>query len=185
MEHYLVITAIGTDRPGITDEITRHISQSGCNIEDSRLAIFGSEFTFILLLSGTASAISRVEATLPLQAQQLDLLTMMKRTTRHEHRFYPYTAEFHIEGTDAPGLIEKFTHFCATRQIDISALSAHSQEDENHGEDDQLTLQLSTNLPEGCNLMSLQEEFEALCQDLDVLGTVTFTGHNPKEKIER
>ncbi|KDM91219.1 glycine cleavage system protein R [Photobacterium galatheae] len=185
MEHYLVITAIGTDRPGITDEITRHVSQSGCNIEDSRLAIFGSEFTFILLLSGTASSIARVEATLPLQAQQLDLLTMMKRTTRHEHRFYPYTAEFHIEGNDALGLIEKFTHFCATRQIDISALSAHSQEaednEDNHGED-QLTLQLSTNLPEGCNLMSLQEEFEDLCQTVQVAGTVTFTGHNPKEK---
>ncbi|GAB6264390.1 glycine cleavage system protein R [Photobacterium sp. CCB-ST2H9] len=182
MEHYLVITAIGTDRPGITDEITRHISLSGCNIEDSRLAIFGSEFTFILLLSGTAASISRVEATLPMRAQQLDLLTMMKRTTRHEHRFYPYTAEFHVEGNDAPGLIEKFTHFCATRQIDISALSAHSQEEDDNSGEDQLTLQLSTNLPEGCNLMSLQEEFEDLCQTVQVTGTVTFTGHNPKEK---
>ncbi|WP_120510147.1 glycine cleavage system protein R [Photobacterium salinisoli] len=180
MEHYLVITAIGSDRPGITDEITRHISLSGCNIEDSRLAIFGSEFTFILLLSGTAASIAKVEATLPLQAQQFDLLTVMKRTTKHEHRFYPYTADFHIEGNDAPGLIEKFTHFCASRQIDISALSAHSQEDEGNGEQDQLTLQLSTNLPEGCNLMSLQEEFEALCQTVQVTGTVTFTGHLPK-----
>src|SRR5690606_20029565 len=108
------ITAIGSDRPGITDEITRHISLSGCNIEDSRLAIFGSEFTFILLLSGTAASIAKVEATLPLQAQQFDLLTVMKRTTKHEHRFYPYTADFHIEGNDAPGLIEKFTHFCAS-----------------------------------------------------------------------
>lgn len=180
MEHYLVITAIGSDRPGITDEITRHVSLSGCNIEDSRLAIFGSEFTFILLLSGTAASIAKVEATLPLQAQQFDLLTVMKRTTKHEHRFYPYTADFHIEGNDAPGLIEKFTHFCASRQIDISALSAHSQEEEGKGEEDQLTLQLSTNLPEGCNLMSLQEEFEALCQAVQVSGTVTFTGHLPK-----
>ncbi|KKC99023.1 MULTISPECIES: glycine cleavage system protein R [Photobacterium] len=180
MEHYLVITAIGSDRPGITDEITRHISLSGCNIEDSRLAIFGSEFTFILLLSGTAASIAKVEATLPLQAQQFDLLTVMKRTTKHEHRFYPYTADFHIEGNDAPGLIEKFTHFCASRQIDISALSAHSQEDDENGEQDQLTLQLSTNLPEGCNLMSLQEEFEALCQAVQVTGTVNFTGHLPK-----
>ncbi|HHY0819228.1 TPA: ACT domain-containing protein, partial [Klebsiella pneumoniae] len=37
MTHYLVVTAIGTDRPGIVNEVTRHVSGCGCNIVDSRL----------------------------------------------------------------------------------------------------------------------------------------------------
>ncbi|HHU7937171.1 TPA: ACT domain-containing protein, partial [Escherichia coli] len=37
-QHYLVITALGADRPGIVNTITRHVSSCGCNIEDSRLA---------------------------------------------------------------------------------------------------------------------------------------------------
>ncbi|MDU7469771.1 MAG: ACT domain-containing protein, partial [Serratia marcescens] len=49
-EHYLVITALGADRPGIVNTITRHVSSCGCNIEDSRLAMLGEEFTFIMLL---------------------------------------------------------------------------------------------------------------------------------------
>ena len=178
MEHYLVVTAVGTDRPGISDEVTRLITLCDCNIVDSRLALFGQEFTLIMLLSGSANAISRVESTLPLKASEHDLLTVMKRTTKHEYRHYAYTADFQIEANDSPGLIEQFTRFFASRTIDIASLSAHTQESEQNSSPNRFQLQIGTNLPEGCNLMTLQEEFEALCQDLVVTGNVTFVGHN-------
>ncbi|KLV06695.1 MULTISPECIES: ACT domain-containing protein [Photobacterium] len=178
MEHYLVVTAIGTDRPGISDEITRLITQCGCNIVDSRLAIFGREFSLLMLLSGNANAISRVESTLPLKAHEHDLLTVMKRTSKHEYRYFPYTADFHIEADDSPGLIEQFTRFFASRQIDIASLSAHTHDSTEPGVPNRFQLQIGTNLPDGCNLMTLQEEFEALCHDLVVTGSVTFIGHN-------
>lgn len=178
MEHYLVVTAVGMDRPGISDEITRLISHSDCNIVDSRLAIFGREFTLIMLLSGSTNAIARVESTLPLKAQEHDLLTMMKRTSKHEYRYFPYTADFHIEADDSPGLIEQYTRFFASRDIDIASLSAHTHESKQAGTPNRFQLQISTNLPEGCSLMTLQEEFEALCQQLSVTGNVTFVGHN-------
>ena len=66
-QHYLVITALGADRPGIVNTITRHVSSCGCNIEDSRLAMLGEEFTFIMLLSGSWNAITLIESTLPLK----------------------------------------------------------------------------------------------------------------------
>ncbi len=62
-QHYLVITALGADRPGIVNTITRHVSSCGCNIEDSRLAMLGEEFTFIMLLSGSWNAITLIEST--------------------------------------------------------------------------------------------------------------------------
>ncbi|VTM21787.1 Gcv operon repressor [Raoultella terrigena] len=74
LQHYLVITALGADRPGIVNTITRHVSSCGCNIEDSRLAMLGDEFTFIMLLSGTWNAINLIESTLPLKGAELDLL---------------------------------------------------------------------------------------------------------------
>lgn len=178
MEHYLVITAVGTDRPGISNEISHLVTQCGCNIVDSRLALFGTEFTIIMLLSGNANAISRVESTLPLKAQEQELITVMKRTTKHQARFFPYTADFHIEADDTPGLIEQFTLFFATRKVDISSLSAHTVEAESDDSTNHFILQISTNLPEGCNLMTLQEEYEALCLNLQVKGTVNFIGHN-------
>ena len=76
-QHYLVITALGADRPGIVNTITRHVSSCGCNIEDSRLAMLGEEFTFIMLLSGTWNAITLIESTLPLKGAELDLLIVV------------------------------------------------------------------------------------------------------------
>lgn len=67
MTHYLVVTAIGTDRPGIVNEVTRHVSGCGCNIVDSRLGIFGNEFTFIMLLSGDWNSLMQLEISLPAQ----------------------------------------------------------------------------------------------------------------------
>ena len=32
MIHHLVVTAIGTDRTGIVNQVTRHVSECGCNI---------------------------------------------------------------------------------------------------------------------------------------------------------
>lgn len=69
-QHYLVITALGADRPGIVNTITRHVSSCGCNIEDSRLAMLGEEFTFIMLLSGSWNAITLIESTLPLKGAE-------------------------------------------------------------------------------------------------------------------
>lgn len=80
-QHHLVITALGVDRPGIVNTITRHVSSCGCNIEDSRLAMLGDEFTFIMLLSGSWNAITLIESTLPLKGAELELLIVMKRTS--------------------------------------------------------------------------------------------------------
>ncbi|PSV24191.1 MULTISPECIES: glycine cleavage system protein R [unclassified Photobacterium] len=177
MEHYLVITAVGTDRPGISDEITHLVTQCGCNIVDSRIALFGSEFTLIMLLSGNNNAISRIESTLPLKGQEHDLITVIKRTSKHQQRFFPYTADFHVEANDSPGLIKQFTHFMASRHIDISTLSANTVESQTVETMNKLILQISTNLPEDCNLMTLQEEFETLCHSLSAKGSVNFISH--------
>lgn len=80
MIHHLVVTAIGTDRAGIVNQVVRHVSECGCNIVDSRLAILGNEFTFIMLLSGDWNAITQVENSLPRRSHELELITMMKRT---------------------------------------------------------------------------------------------------------
>ncbi len=81
MPQQLVVTAIGTDRTGIVSQLARLVTDCNCNIVDSRMAIFGNEFTFIMLLSGDAAAISKIEYLLPSSAFELDLLTMSKRTS--------------------------------------------------------------------------------------------------------
>ncbi len=108
LQHYLVITALGADRPGIVNTITRHVSSCGCNIEDSRLAMLGDEFTFIMLLSGSWNAINLIESTLPLKGAELELLIVMKRTTARPPQAMPNTVWVQLR--------------CRTHRISSSAL---------------------------------------------------------------
>ena len=47
---YVVLTAVGPDRPGLVNALASLIRDAGANIEDSRMAILGGEFAVILLI---------------------------------------------------------------------------------------------------------------------------------------
>ena len=126
MTHYLVVTAIGTDRPGIVNEVTRHVSGCGCNIVDSRLGIFGNEFTFIMLLSGDWNAMTQVENTLPRRSHELELITMMKRTAPHTVAHYPLQAEAEIVIRDGAGIVSRCTQFFCDQGWNIHALRSET-----------------------------------------------------------
>ncbi len=120
--HHLVITALGVDRPGIVNTITRHVSSCGCNIEDSRLAMLGDEFTFIMLLSGSWNAITLIESTLPMKGAELELLIVMKRTNARVTPPMPATVWVQVEVPDSPHLIERFTDLFDKHQMNIAEL---------------------------------------------------------------
>lgn len=128
MTHYLVVTAIGSDRPGIVNEVTRHVADCGCNIVDSRLGIFGQEFTFIMLLSGNWNSLMQLEITLPLRSQEWDLITMMKRTERHQPRDYPLSAEAQLLIRDEPGIVCRCTQHFSQHSWDIHAMQSETIE---------------------------------------------------------
>ncbi|MGF1743809.1 glycine cleavage system protein R [Vibrio minamisatsumaniensis] len=175
MTQHLVITAVGTDRPGVCNQVVHLVTQSGCNIMDSRIALFGEEFTLIMLLSGKANNITRVETTLPLLGQEHDLITIMKRTSPHDVHQNSYTLEVFVESDDKLGLTEKFTQFFADRDIGLDSLSAQTiNKSKVQLDNDQFHIAITASVQSECNLMQLQEEFNLLCQSLSVHGSLNF-----------
>lgn len=175
MTQHLVITAVGSDRPGICNQVVQLVTKSGCNIVDSRIALFGDEFTLIMLLSGNNNAVTRVETTLPLLGQEHDLITMMKRTSTHDHQDNAYTLEVFVESDDRVGLTEQFTQFFADRNIGLGSLSAQTiNKSKVHLDHDQFHIAITATVDSDCNLMQLQEEFDALCTTLNVQGSLNF-----------
>jgi len=57
---HLILTATGPDQVGLVEQISAFISQRGCNIEDSKMAVFCGEFAVIILISGDKVSLSRV-----------------------------------------------------------------------------------------------------------------------------
>ena len=58
MQNYLVVSALGADRPGIANELATAAASCGCNIVDSRMAVLGGEFAVIMLITGSWNAVA-------------------------------------------------------------------------------------------------------------------------------
>lgn len=166
MTHYLVFTALGTDRTGIVSEITKLTSEFGCNIDDSRMAILGNEFTLVMLLSGRKSAINQIESRLPLLAHSLQLLTIIKRTTQPEKVIIRECLEVELNGKDSKGILKQVTRFFAMRNIDLTSIKTITDAKTNI-----ITTSLLINLSEQINKQQLEDEFQQLCSTLAVIGT--------------
>ncbi|MGB2079562.1 MAG: ACT domain-containing protein [Vibrio sp.] len=186
MTHHLVITAVGTDRPGISYHITKLVTQSGCNIIDSRLALFGDEFSLIMLISGSISAITRVETLMPEMSQTHDLMTIMKRTNAHSTVNFSHKIELSVISCDDQGIAEKLTQLCESFEINIAELSATTQI--YHVEDQSLQalapkLQVGDNLFEmmivahaiAPDTLLIKQAFDKLCAELNAKGTLEFS----------
>lgn len=173
MIHHLVITAVGSDRPGICNRLTQVVTHSGGNIVDSRIALFGKEFTLIMLVSGETNAITRIETLLPSMSAEHDLMVVMKRTAPHQPPQYTYKIECTIESEDRMGLTEAFTQFFSNHQINISELSAQTQkavtlQQEDHVDQFHIFIAGLTEL--NMDTEQLQQSFERLCTTLSVIG---------------
>ena len=55
----LILTAIGPDQVGLVETIAEFISRLGCNIEDSKMAVFCGEFAVIVLITGAVTILSK------------------------------------------------------------------------------------------------------------------------------
>src|SRR5699024_4894957 len=96
---------------------------SGCNIEDSRMALLGAEFAMLLLVSGSWSAVAKLEAMLPALEQRLALTMLSKRTQSRSsnNKFMPYAAE--VISLDQPSIVHELAYFFSNRNIPIEEMS--------------------------------------------------------------
>lgn len=167
MEHYLVLTAVGTDRPDIVNQLTHLISDCGCNIVDSRMALFGAEFSLIMMISGNWNAITRFETSLPLKSQQLDLMTVVKRTTAHPVKNCSDQVTMKVCTRDSSGIIGHFTQFISDHQLILRALRSNIRYSANNAIPI-LEAEFIAHLPEDVDQQVTQQAFATLCQSLGV-----------------
>jgi glycine cleavage system transcriptional repressor len=169
MPQQLVVTAIGTDRTGIVSKLARLVTDCNCNIIDSRMAIFGGEFTFIMLLAGDLAAISRIEHLLPGLGLELDLTTMTKRTSAHQRKAVAAHYVLEYSGPDRVGTLGAITGLLASRQVYIGSLQSESHTNA-QGQSEMHTL-MTLELPEGEPPQQIEQDVMALLAEMNLTGS--------------
>lgn len=163
----LVISAIGTDQPGIVNAVSKNILAHDCNIADSRMAVLGGEFAIILHVTGSDNAITRLQQDLPGLENTLGLTLICKQTrdsTQDTGRI-PYTVT--AISIDHPGIVQGIAEFFASRNINIADLSTERYPAPHTGTA-MFRLTLRVFIPAELRLQEIRDQFESFCDALNI-----------------
>ena len=172
MKQQLIVTILGANNVGILSEIANCVLESGCNILDSRQAIYGQDFSLTMIVEGTQSGVSRAEVRIPAACHKLDLLSLCKRTKQHCKQNLERLIDVEIAGVDTPGVIQKVTTLLAQFDAVIRAFRQRRFKDEAL-DSDMIKIKLVTSVPSETDLDLFQREFEALLESISLSGKIT------------
>ncbi|MEJ5210972.1 MAG: glycine cleavage system protein R [Burkholderiales bacterium] len=167
---YLVITAAGDDKVGLVEAFSAKITETGCNIEQSRMTVLGGQFAILMLVSGPWNALSKLESQLDALGRQLGLTITHKRTRARE-RHEP-TLPYHVEvvALDHPGIVHKLSRFFASHGINIEELSTDTYPAPHTGTR-MFSVHMEVGVPASTHIPTLRADFFDYCDDLNLDAT--------------
>ncbi|MFH2010611.1 MAG: ACT domain-containing protein [bacterium] len=171
MDEYAVITAVGPDRPGLVDLISRYLLDAGCNLEDSRMAMLGGEFAMVILVKGSAAAIDAVLAGAEGAGAESGLAVLAKRThapgSRSQSEAIPY--QVNAYSMDHPGIVQQVAHFLGAHKINVRALDTRVTQAPITGQP-LFTLRATIDLPAGVSVREIRRGLEDIgaAENIDI-----------------
>lgn len=171
MKKHLVISALGKDRPGIVNALSKAILENGCNVEDSRMSVLGGEFALVLMISGSWSAIGKLESQTRSLEKKLDLTIIAKPTELRVAKgdMVPYLVD--VVSMDHPGIVHEIADFFSSREINIEDLSTWTYAAAHTGTP-MFALSMTVSVPAALHIGRLRQEFTEFCDELNLDATL-------------
>lgn len=163
----LVISALGKDRPGIVDQLSKVIFELDCSIADSRMTVLGGEFAILLLIEGPWNKLARLEDQVDELQGRLGLTIVAKRTEeRHaEANLLPYGVD--VVAMDHPGIVYNLASFFSQRGINIEDMTTASYAAAHTGTP-MFSVHMSVGIPSKIHIAALRDEFMDFCDAMNL-----------------
>jgi len=162
MSQLIVISAVGTDRTGIVQDLTKVVLSCGGNIEESRMTTLGSEFAMLLLVSGNWATLNKLEQGLNKLGDGKDLNVSIRQT---EGDRMPYAVD--IVSLDQQGIVFNLANFFTSHDIEIEDVATRSYAAAHTGSP-MFSVQMAINVPSTIHIAQLREEFMEICDRLNL-----------------
>ncbi len=167
MSQLIVLSAIGTDRTGVVQDITKVVLACGGNIEESRMTTLGAEFATLMLVSGNWHTLDKLERGLEKLGKDDNLTVTIRKTDARPTKDdrMPYAVD--VVSLDTPGIVFSLASFFASRQIEISDVATRRYAAAHTGAP-MFAVQMAVNIPSAVNLAQLRDEFLELSDRLNL-----------------
>jgi glycine cleavage system transcriptional repressor len=167
MSQLIVLSAIGTDRTGVVQDIAKVVLACGGNIEESRMTTLGAEFATLMLVSGNWHTLDKLERGLEKLGKDDNLTVTIRKTDAQPTKDdrMPYAVD--VVSLDTPGIVFSLASFFASRQIEIADVATRRYAAAHTGAP-MFAVQMAINIPATVNLAQLRDEFLELCDRLNL-----------------
>jgi len=166
MRSYLVLSALGPDRPGLVALIADHVTKNGGNVEESRMAVLGGEFGVMMLVSGSADALAAVERGLPSLGTQSGL-GILARPTSAEAPERGLPCVLVASSLDQEGIVHSIAAALHDLGVNITSMETDSYFASMSGQP-LFRLEARLDVPRGVGLTTLREQLAAIARKLDL-----------------
>jgi glycine cleavage system transcriptional repressor len=170
MRKFFAIMAMGKDRPGIVEGVSKALFALGANVEDSSMTILRSEFAMILIIStGEETETSHFEDRFKELTNKLGLFMSVKELDEDEIRskkhYYGIPYIISVIGSDKPGIVYKISELLASKGINITDLNTKVVPGE---KTTVYTMMLEVDLPEYVDINLLEEELSIIEKEMAI-----------------
>src|SRR5262249_32258981 len=118
----LILTAVGPDQVGLVEKISQFVVTHGCNIEDSKMAVFCGEFALILLISGESTELLKVANAYNELAAMTGLNIWVRRPAARRTPVQSLPYRFTASCLDHPRVVQRLSGLLSQLNINIESM---------------------------------------------------------------
>jgi glycine cleavage system transcriptional repressor len=160
----VVLTASGTDRPGIIDEVSQYILERGGSIEDSRLINLRGQVSMLLLVVASDQDVKRLRDDLTQMSATSHLCTEIHDATAAERDPNVFPHRLIVSGPDQTGVVHRFSHLMRVLNINIEQFEIRGDPTENSGRE--FAMEMILAVPRQTPLTMLRDYITHLANEL-------------------
>lgn len=158
----LILTAIGADRPGLVDQLTKFLLDHGANIADSRMVNLRGQFAVLMLVEGSDDACAGVrrEASAAGKAIGLNITLADQPSAAKQAQGVPFVLRTYA--MDQPGIVHRITNLLHRHGVNIEELQTRLEPGSYTGTP-LFTMELCLTVPTDVSVKKLRDELSTLC----------------------
>jgi len=164
---HVILTAIGPDQVGLVEKISEFISRRGCNIDDSKMAVFCGEFAVIILISGDSGSLSKISSEYRGIENETGLSVSIKTPSARKTAefFLPY--KLTATCMDHPGVVYQISGVLSSLGVNIESMETKTYSAPMSGTP-LFQLEANVAVPARTNINSLRQRLEQLQRDENI-----------------
>ena len=174
----LILTAVGPDKIGLVEKISEFIAQQGCNIEDSKMAVFCGEFALILLITGESINLSKIATTYHDLEDLTGLTISVKKPSSKKGTdpLLPYRLV--ASCLDHPGVVHRLSSVLSNLAINIESMETKTYVAPVSGTPI-FRLEAVISIPARLNINALRSRFAEIEREENIDAELSLLGNRP------